>query len=148
MANKRNIFIYTLIGLVAGYFCGATQRTVIERKTLEVLTRTDTVIIHHPIKVASYRVRTDTIRVPLEETTTDSATLILPVEQAEYSGEGYRAWVSGYRPNLDSISFTRQTVDIRPAANHFSFGIQAGIGLTPAGVQPYLGIGFQYRFHL
>lgn len=148
MANKATHVFCALAGIVLGYFCGAKQATIIERKTLEVLTRTDTIIIHKPIEIATVRVRTDTILMPLAEATADSAAVIMPIEQTEYSGEGYRAWVSGYRPTLDSIALTRHTTTIRPAEKRFGIGIQAGIGLTPAGIQPYLGIGLHYRFHL
>ena len=29
---------------------------------------------------------------------------------------------------------------------HWTIGLQAGIGLTPKGVQPYIGVGVSYNF--
>lgn len=86
------------------------------------------------------------------DTTADSVTVSVPVESVEYSGDGYRAWVSGWQPSLDSLRFDRITAipaieppHERPGQRRFSVGIQAGYGITPRGVQPYVGIGVAYR---
>ena len=69
-------------------------------------------------------------------------------EQAYYEDSLYRAWVSGYRPRLDSLQvFPRnvyQTVTndiyhtIIPKKKRWGFGLQAGYGY-PGGW--YVGIG-------
>lgn len=146
MTDRIKFIITAIIAAISGYVAGTYRHPAVERRTLEVLSRTDTIIVKEPMRVAVRSVRTDTVFLPL--VTADTAAVVLPVEQAEYAGDGFRAWVSGYRPSLDSISFARHTTTLRPAASRFSFGIQAGIGLTPAGIQPYLGIGLQYRFRL
>ena len=69
----------------------------------------------------------------------DSVRVIVPQEQKEYQGDGYRAWVSGYRPALDSIEIERMV--LREKARRWSVGLQAGVGVTPRGVQPYIGVG-------
>lgn len=144
MANK--LILTAILAAMLGYIAGAYRHPAVEHKTLEVLTRTDTIIIREPYRVAVRSVRTDTVFLPLANVAADTAAVLVPVERAEYAGDGFRAWVSGYRPTLDSISLVRTATTIRPVAPRFSFGIQAGIGLTPAGLQPYLGIGLQYRF--
>ena len=74
-------------------------------------------------------------------------TVMLPITQQVYRDTAYTAWVSGYSPQLDSIEVYPRTLIVRqtalPAAKprRWSFGIQAGYGYTPKGVQPYVGIG-------
>lgn len=76
---------------------------------------------------------------------TDSVDVAIPVSVKEYRGDGYHAWVSGYRPSLDSIHvFPRHeitTITKTSKPKRWSIGIQAGYGITPAGFQPYLGVG-------
>lgn len=78
----------------------------------------------------------------------DSANVIIPISTKEYQGDDYRAWVSGYRPSLDSIYVfpKRETITITntPKMKRWSIGIQAGYGFTPTGAQPYIGIGIGY----
>ena len=78
----------------------------------------------------------------------DTAKMVmLPITQQVYRDTTYTAWVSGYHPQLDSIEVYPRTLIVRqtalPAAKprRWSFGIQAGYGYTPKGVQPYVGIG-------
>lgn len=87
-----------------------------------------------------------------------SRSLSLPVVQKTYSDDStYTAYVSGIAyhdyPRLDSIRLRRQTaveriretVTIRQRASRFHVGLQAGYGLTPAGFQPYIGLGIGFR---
>lgn len=87
-----------------------------------------------------------------------SRSLSLPVVQKTYSDDStYTAYVSGIAyhdyPRLDSICLRRQTaveriretVTIRQRASRFHIGLQVGYGLTPAGFQPYIGLGVGFR---
>lgn len=85
----------------------------------------------------------------------DSAAVAVPIEQAFYSGDEYDAWVSGFRPRLDSLYVYPKTVTITTAAvpappSRWTFGITAGPGVFwgPEGVRPGLGVvaGLQFRF--
>lgn len=78
----------------------------------------------------------------------DTAKMVmLPITQQVYRDTTYTAWVSGYAAALDSIEVYPRTLIVRqtalPAARprRWSFGIQAGYGYTPKGMQPYVGIG-------
>lgn len=65
-------------------------------------------------------------------------------------------WISGYRPQLDSILIYPQTTTItntttithKPKQPRFSIGLQAGYGVTINNNQlkpaPYVGIGLSY----
>lgn len=82
----------------------------------------------------------------------DTAKMVmLPITQQVYRDTTYTAWVSGYAAALDSIEVYPRTLIVRQTApsackpRRWSFGIQAGYGLTPRGVQPYVGLGLTVR---
>lgn len=113
----------------------------------------DTMFIPYPVPVAS-RELDDSIDIPLPvvEETADTV-LRLPRTQVEYGDSTYHAWVSGYEPSLDSISIMQtnhfRTIErtiTKTTYKHWNWGPSAGIGLTPQGVQPYVGFGLTYRF--
>ena len=80
----------------------------------------------------------------------DSLTVTLPITQKVYSDSTYTAYVSGFDAKLDSINVYSKLVTVtkREPPPAFTFGVQAGYGITPAGMQPYLGLGVQYNFSL
>ena len=79
----------------------------------------------------------------------DSAAVVFPITQMVYSDTDYRAWVSGYEPRLDSIKVFPRTVTVRETKykppSRFSIGLQGGYGITPKGLQPYIGVGVNVR---
>lgn len=85
----------------------------------------------------------------VEKSVTDSATVIIPITQKVYEDSLFRAYVSGYHPALDSIEIYRksETIYIRSPTKpkRWSVGIQAGLGLTPNNIQPYIGVGVSYN---
>lgn len=84
----------------------------------------------------------------------DTITMEIPVEQKRYDDSLYTAYVSGYRPQLDSIrlhlpsTITETTITQRIAPPRLSIGIQTGAGYGIINHKPdiYLGIGVQWRF--
>ncbi len=118
----------------------------------------DTVVIEQPVAVRT-AAAVDSILVPVLDTVKilDTIYVSLPLEQKIYSGEDYRAWVSGYRPSLDSLQIFRTSIEVtnqveRAAAknSHWTFGVQAGYGIVATGGKvgpgPYVGLGVTYRF--
>ena len=82
----------------------------------------------------------------------DTAKMVmLPITQQVYRDSSYTAWISGYAAALDSIEVYPRTLIVRqtapPAAKprRWSMGVQAGYGLTPKGLQPYVGVGVSIR---
>ena len=79
------------------------------RQQAEVITRTDTLTLRDTIRetrpVYVTNTETDTMLVAVTNTVTvrDTVYLVLDREQRHYRGDGYDAWVSGYRPQLDSV---------------------------------------------
>jgi len=86
-------------------------------------------------------------------TTNDSIEVPIPIEQKRYDDSLYTAWVSGYRPALDSITIhqrevvTTVTQTIVDTSPRLSVGIQAGAGVGLYHHRPdiYIGLGIQYR---
>lgn len=87
---------------------------------------------------------------------TDTVYVHIPVEQKHYSAPEYDAWVSGYRPSLDSLRIHTQSARITstipiPATSkprRWGIGIQMGYGMTAAPrpeFHPYIGIGISYN---
>ena len=86
-----------------------------------------------------------------ESKNTDSAEVELPITQKRYSDSVYTAWVSGFRPSLDSIhvhprrEVVTVTQTLRGKPKRWGVGIHAGYGMTPRGLQPYIGVGLNYN---
>lgn len=158
---------YLLLGILAlvafvlsfavGYRVGSHRPVEVVRDTVEVV-RIDTVIVEKPVAVY-YRV-VDTMRVPVRVCDTirvrDSVYLELPREQAFYQDGTYRAWVSGYRPALDSIEVYQKmkvvtiTETIKEPRKRWGFGVTAGYGATigadrSVGLSPFIGVGISYN---
>lgn len=139
-------------GLALGYFSKPDMRT---ERVVEVLTRIDTVRVDRPVAVGSRRLPSVSERLCKAEcvpdTIADSVLVVVPITQHIYEGEDYRAYVSGHNPALDSITIMRRATTVSTqtiAKPRFSFGLQAGVGYTPRGFQPYIGVGVCLNFTL
>ena len=74
----------------------------------------------------------------------------------EYKDSTYYAKISGINAYLEEIRVypktitqyinTKEYVYVPP--KKWSIGIQAGYGITPKGLQPYIGFGFEWRVNL
>jgi opacity protein-like surface antigen len=76
----------------------------------------------------------------------------LPREAKVYQDSAYRAKVTGYDPVLEEIQIyqktkvvTVQETTTRYKMDRLTFGINAGYGLSGAGVSPYIGVGVSYN---
>lgn len=78
----------------------------------------------------------------------DSINVKIPITQKVYEDSTYKAFVSGYKASLDSFYIYPQTkiITIREKPKRWHIGITAGYGITPKGLQPYLGLGCTYTF--
>lgn len=81
----------------------------------------------------------------------DSVSVELPITQKQYGDSTYTAWVSGYRPALDSIYVypRHETVTItntiRQKPRHWGLGVSVGYGYAPGkGMVPWVGVGVSY----
>lgn len=152
-----------IIVFVIGFGAGFLLRPVIiphPEAPCRIITSTDTLTIRDtvtermPVPVTVTRV--DTMLVPVRDTVTvhDTAYVLVEREQRHYHGDDYDAWVSGWRPALDSIRIYPQTKYITTESisvtsrKRWGIGIQAGYGIGVSSGQvkafPYIGVGISY----
>lgn len=79
------------------------------------------------------------------DTTHDSIYIPVPITQKEYQTENYRAWVSGYKPSLDSVWVYPEKIIIRETPRKWGIGVIAGYGIGRDGLSPYVGVGGYWR---
>lgn len=109
---------------------------------VKTVVKVDTLLISPPMAPLLVFRLTDTMRI---------GDTVVHREQAYYEDSLYRAWVSGYRPKLDSLQIFPKTVyhtvtndvyhTITPKKKRWGLGVQAGYGY-PSGV--YAGVGISY----
>lgn len=160
-ARIAGIVIVFLLALVGIFSIGRCNRN--NGLVSKISTQVDTLYLHDTIRlkkpIPKIIKNIDTIRVKITDTIRikDTVYLKLPREQKIYQEENYRAWISGYRPELDSIHIFRNTQQIitsttihsKPQSQRWGIGIQAGYGLTlqQNTIKPtqYIGIGVSYN---
>lgn len=145
---------------IVAFMCGLWLCLLITRCTNKATTEqpirdtiVDTIKVVKPIAVDSVithykwvnveRVKDTTIVNEVSEVVFDTIRIRLPIESKHYMAESYDAWVSGYEPSLDSIKVYQR--EVKPKQSRWSIGLQGGVGMTPRGVQPYVGIGVAYK---
>lgn len=103
--NFSHIIIF-LAGSATGHLLTTCSHTAPVPAKIEhhvdTITRRDTIIISIPEPKTAQILRTDTIRV-FSPQMRDSVTAALPITQVHYSDSTTEAWISGYRPQLDSL---------------------------------------------
>ena len=110
---------------------------------VKTVVKVDTLLISPPMAPLLVFRLTDTIRI---------GDTVVYREQAYYEDSLYRAWVSGYRPRLDSLLIFPRTVyrtvtndiyhTIKSKKKRWGLGLQAGYGY-PGGF--YVGAGVSYN---
>lgn len=104
-----------------------------ETVNLPKVNRPDTIIRNHTDTLMI----NDTVFVPV----------YIPITQNHYKGENYEAWVSGYKPQLDSLNvFAPTTLITTPQSSHLidvTLGLQVGVGWNGDKWSPYVGAGVQ-----
>lgn len=146
-----------LIGLVIGFVFGML---VVEKSAKTgTITVIDTIPYYKPVAKDSLVVRYETVKLPAVRDTVrdshiykdtlvhDSVNVILPITQKKYEDSTYTAWVSGFRPNLDSINIYRKTVNktITEKPVRWGIGLVGGYGYGTKGTTPFIGVGIYYR---
>lgn len=161
---KKWILIIALLAaaFAAGILAGRGRNTPDIQEVRDTLNFHDTVFIDRPVPVYVTQIRTDTVRLALVDSshttlTRDSAMVAVPITRKVYEDSTYRAVISGYKPNLDSlwiyntireITITRT---VKKPPRHWGFAVTAGPSLlvTPRGdVKGGIGItaGLTYTF--
>ena len=157
------VVIVTLGWWLRGYSMADMANKANKADTIFVV---DTIKITQPIVVRSEELGIRSYKVKLlgkiefneelgirnEELEVDSVEVVLPIEQKVYADSTYKAWVSGFDARLDSIQVYQPTryitITTEKEPSRWSFGLQGGVGITPKGVQPYIGVGATYKFRI
>lgn len=127
----------------------------------DTVTVVDTIPYRYPVPRDSAVVRyeivrlmvADTARVTVTDTVqvADSVQVVLPITQKVYGDSTYRAYVSGYNPELDSIFVFAPTkyvtTVVKEKPKRWAIGVQAGCGYSRGGISPYVGIGVSYNLY-
>jgi len=172
--DKKTFFSHLIaiaVGIVLGLIVIYCTRKPVEPVKIErdTVTVHDTVPDYHPVPNDSALVKWMVVRVPVaapqsgaiqQQADTvylaahDTIEAVLPVMQMHYKTEDYQAWVSGYKPSLDSIEVYKKTeyiterITVSKPPNRFTIGLQAGYGygFKSKQLEPYVGLGIGYRF--
>lgn len=160
--QTKNVILLSVFLLIAGMVAGwFARKGVTERHGLETVVELDTLLIRDTVRerypVYVERTVTDTMLVALTDTVrvSDTVYVRLPREQRIYRDTNYVAWVSGFRPRLDSIDVypvtryvTKTVTKMEDSRKRWGIGIQAGYGIGLNGGKvigaPYIGIGISY----
>ena len=159
------ILVLLLAALMLGFILGRGKKgevQVKERTKTEVVTKYDTIRAAAPEPVHDTIVKWQAARVPIYHfrdltkmiKDTDSVDVTLPITQRMYKDSNYTAWVSGYKPSLDSIHtynkmvYTTRTIErtVTKPPNRWGIGINAGYGygINSKLFEPYIGVGVTY----
>ena len=115
---------------------------------------------HDPVSVDSHKTeRVVYIRVPYPEylpgdTVHDSIEVPVPIWQKRYEDSLYTAWVSGYRPALDSIRLhlpevqTTITKYVQTPAKRLAIGPSIGLGYGIVTQKPDIWVGVTATWNL
>lgn len=159
MRFREVITLIVGILLIALFYhqCGSAEHQQAQRDTI-----TDTIRVVQPVAVDSVVVRHkivpiyryfDSLRVVRDSIIIRDSVAVVPITQMKYQDSTYTAWVSGYKPSLDSIIVQARTITVQPQQvivqpRRWQVGIQTGYGITPRGLQPYIGVGINYNIRL
>lgn len=151
------LLLFNIVNAI-GYFVNEHRNA----HSSEMKVKVDTLYVYDTIFVEKPVIKKveiiDTLRLPVPITDTlmlhDTVLVHLPIEQRQYSDPRYTAWVSGYRPQLDSIQIYQTTEyitkEIKKAtkSKRWGIGLQAGYGVSLHNGQvftaPYIGVGLSY----
>lgn len=148
--------VVTAVLCIISYKNGASTAVVltdtIEVVKWDIIVKTQPVVVENKaLGLKAYRVKL-LGRIEQQDSLCDSVDVELPITQKVYEDSLYRAWVSGFDAKLDSIELHQPTryitITTEKEQSKWSFGLQGGVGITPKGVQPYIGVGFQWNFNL
>lgn len=172
MKELTKFLVYALVGVLLClnvYQCHRGKQNPILGVYTDTLTVFDTIPVYKPVPRDSVVIRYVTEKLPavpkMPETVPnprdsvgnfgktvpeDSVTVQIPITQKVYEDSTYTAYVSGYKPNLDSLFIRKptQVIQVRQKPKRWSVGIQAGYGVTftqTPQFAPYIGIGVSYN---
>ena len=152
------LLVFLAVPFMAGWQMGERRAFARFQPHTDTLYIPRDTFIDRPVIVEKWRVKKDTVRLASVDTLIahDSILVEVPIEQKVYSDSLYTAWVSGFRPALDSIRLRQPTIVItqtvrEPSAKvgHFGWGVTAGPSIIYSDrLRAGIGVtaGLTYRF--
>lgn len=160
------------IGLIVAWCARPRFAEPSVRVERDTVYKHDTIPYYKPTPRDSSFVKWMVVRVPMEPSSGeggasseptivdnyihDTIEVELPVTQKHYQADTYQAWVSGYRPNLDSIEVYQKTqivtetitITQKERKKHWGLGLQGGYGydFNAKTAAPFVGVGLSYNF--
>ena len=144
------ILVLTCLSFYAG-------RKTAETRQIETVTeRVDTLVIRDTLTVLQPKYITrrtvDSVLVPVKETVLERDTVFVLLEREQLTWEDSlsRVYVSGIRPQVDSVTHFRDRMYITremviKTHSRWGVGIQGGVGVGKGGLTPYVGVGVSYN---
>lgn len=134
---------------LADHFVEIRRDTVVLRDTVVI----DRPVVAERFPAGNILARAEVVAADTCAARPDSVEVSLPVERVRYAGDRYEAWVSGYRPSLDSLRIYGEDRVIssviasgRHSRRRWGVGVAAGLAVTPKGVGPGIVVGLTYSF--
>lgn len=133
--------VFLAVPFMAGWWIGEKRAFDRFEPHTDTLYVPREIVVEKPVEVVKWRtkLRTEIVMLASADTVTaidssttvcDSALVEVPIEQRVFADSNYTAFVSGWRPVLDSIRITAPTMVIKETvkqrAPRFSFGLTAG----------------------
>lgn len=144
------VFVGILVGMMLGKSC-STKREPILPQIVRDTTWIVQIDTHYKEKPVPYKVTVrDTLYVSNNTSNNTNGQMFIH-EIKQYKDSVLTAQVSGINAHLDwykvSIPTTVQTITntVYKKPGKWSIGLQGGVGITPKGLQPYLGVGIGYK---
>lgn len=156
-----------LIGAVCGFFSGKAVYSTTDSVKVEIDTvfEQDTTTHINPSPVDGTDVRKEYHFLPMVRTERDtvlktdtvklhdSVLVEVPITSKHYQAKEYDAWVSGYKPSLDSIKvyqekqfITEKVTVTKTKRKPWGLGFHVGYGYDPVNktASPFVGVGLSY----
>ena len=153
--KKQNILISILVIisvlLLLNLINAQPKEKVVEKIKIEYIVKYDTIIKEKPIPINNYIYKTirDTVFVNNSPTIAD-----IPIERKIYQDDDYRAVISGYKPNIDTLQIFRKdsliytTIErertIIRDYSRWTLGVSGGYAITNKGFTPFIGVSINY----
>lgn len=148
--------LYIIIGIAIGLIAGLIPRGRPGDNTAiiyDTVVNMDTVRVD-PVVRDSIVIRYIDERLPLAESDTDtidtgpyvmdSISVTVPIIQKVYSNDLYRAYISGYRPSLDSLYIYSPVREVMIRCKPKRWGIGPYVGVDASGRGVSVGVSLQY----
>lgn len=150
VSDTTRVTIYDTIKIVKP----KPKDSVVVRYITERLPVADVKEDNFPIKDTTNHFK-DTSEMVTDSNPLDSIAVEIPITQKVYEDSTYTAYVSGYKPSLDSIMVYPQK-EVQTITNkvddksRWSLSVSVGYGLTltkQPTFAPYIGIGISYNLY-